>query len=68
MFIPIFALNKGRHLYTRRLILQPILAAHPQIDLCTKNPPLRIIIAEKKIDRFSNSSIIDTTSIVAYCT
>ena len=27
------------HRYTRRLILRPISAAHPRIDLCTKNPP-----------------------------
>ena len=27
------------HCYTRRLILWPISAAHPWIDLCTKNPP-----------------------------
>ena len=27
------------HCYTRRLILQPISAACPWIDLCTKNPP-----------------------------
>ena len=27
------------HRYTRRLILRPILAARPRIDLCTKNPP-----------------------------
>ena len=27
------------HRYTRRLILQPISAARPRIDLCTKNPP-----------------------------
>ena len=27
------------HLYTRRLILRPISAACPRIDLCTKNPP-----------------------------
>ena len=27
------------HLYTRRLILRPISAARPRIDLCTKNPP-----------------------------
>ena len=27
------------HRYTRRLILRPISAARPRIDLCTKNPP-----------------------------
>ena len=27
------------HLYTRRLILKPISAARPRIDLCTKNTP-----------------------------
>ena len=27
------------HSYTRRLILQPISAACPRIDVCTKNPP-----------------------------
>ena len=40
MFIPVFALNRG-HRYTRRLILRPISAARPRIDLCTKNPPPR---------------------------
>ena len=29
---------RGHH-YTRRLILRPISAARPRIDLCTKNPP-----------------------------
>ena len=32
------------HLYTRRLILRPISAACPRIDLCTKNPPPRGLI------------------------
>ena len=27
------------HRYTRRLILRPISAARPRVDLCTKNPP-----------------------------
>ena len=27
------------HPYTRRMILRPISAARPRIDLCTKNPP-----------------------------
>ena len=30
--------------YTRRLILGPIPAARPRIDLCTKNPPPRSLI------------------------
>ena len=37
MFIPVFALRG--HRYTRRLILRPISAVRPWIDLCTKNPP-----------------------------
>ena len=38
MFIPVFALSIRGHRYTRRLILRPISAARPRIDLCTKNP------------------------------
>ena len=30
--------TRGHH-YTRSLILRPISAAHPWIDLCTTNPP-----------------------------
>ena len=39
MFIPVFAVNNGSltHRYTRRLILPPISAARPWIELCTKN-------------------------------
>ena len=33
-----FCTGRG-HRYTRRLILGPISAVHPRIDLCTKNPP-----------------------------
>ena len=40
VYIPVFAPNKGHH-YTRRLILRPISAARPRIDLCTKNSPSR---------------------------
>ena len=32
------------HRYTRRLILRPISTARPRIDLCTKNPPVPIVL------------------------
>ena len=34
------------HRYTRRLILRPISAARPQIDLCTKNPHDEVVITK----------------------
>ena len=39
MFLPLFALDKGRYRYTRRLILQPISAACPRIDIYTNPQP-----------------------------
>ena len=41
----------GDHRYTRRLILRPISAARPQIDLCTKNPPPPDVSLMAKIKR-----------------